>query len=455
MVTMEKLVAYCKEKGFIFAGSEIYGGLANAWDYGPFGVELKNNIKRAWWNKFIRESENSHGVDCAILMNPKVWEASGHLASFSDPLMDCKECKARFRADNLVKEHSKGTVDPDTMTNEQLEQYIKDNNIGCPLCKKHNFTPIRQFNLMFETYRGVTKDSKSTVYLRPETAQGQYVNFLNVQRSLRLKVPFGIGQIGKAFRNEITPGNFTFRTIEFEQMEHQWFCKEGQDEKYYEEYKQKAKQFYLSLGIKEENLMFHDHEKLAFYAKSACDVYYRFPFGFDEVNGIHNRTNYDLTRHQEYSGKSQEYLDPITNEKYIPYVIEASFGADRITLATLVEAYDVETLEDGTEREVMHFKPSIAPVKVAVLPLIKKSHAEKSHEIYSILSKHFRTMYDETGSIGKRYRRQDGIGTPYCITVDEETLTNNTVTVRERDSMKQETISLDNLVNYLREKVED
>lgn len=452
---MEKLVSYCKEKGFIFPGSEIYGGLANAWDYGPLGVELKNNIKKAWWNKFVRESENSHGVDAAILMNPKVWEASGHLASFSDPLMDCKECKARFRADNLIKEWSKGTVDPDTMNNEQLEQFIKDNHIPCPLCKKHNFTPIRQFNLMFETFRGVTKDSKSVVYLRPETAQGEYVNFLNVQRALRLKMPFGIGQIGKAFRNEITPGNFTFRTIEFEQMEHQWFCHEGDDEMYYEQYKQKAMEFYISLGIAKDHLMFHDHEKLAFYAKSACDVYYKFPFGFDEVNGIHNRTNYDLTRHQEFSGKSMDYLDPITNEKYIPYVIEASFGADRITLACLVEAYDVETLEDGTEREIMHFTPQLAPFKCAVLPLIKKTHSEKAHELYSILSKHFRVFYDETGSIGKRYRRQDSIGTPYCITVDQDTLDNNTVTIRDRDSMKQETISVDNLIDYLHQKLND
>ena len=452
---MEKLVSYCKEKGFIFPGSEIYGGLANAWDYGPLGVELKNNIKKAWWNKFVRESENSHGVDAAILMNPKVWEASGHLASFSDPLMDCKECKARFRADNLIKEWSKGTVDPDTMNNEQLEQFIKDNHIPCPLCKKHNFTPIRQFNLMFETFRGVTKDSKSVVYLRPETAQGEYVNFLNVQRALRLKMPFGIGQIGKAFRNEITPGNFTFRTIEFEQMEHQWFCHEGDDEMYYEQYKQKAMEFYISLGIAKDHLMFHDHEKLAFYAKSACDVYYKFPFGFDEVNGIHNRTNYDLTRHQEFSGKSMDYLDPITNEKYIPYVIEASFGADRITLACLVEAYDVETLEDGTEREIMHFTPQLAPFKCAVLPLIKKSHSEKAHELYSLLSKHFRVFYDETGSIGKRYRRQDSIGTPYCITVDQDTLDNNTVTIRDRDSMKQETISVDNLIAYLHQKLND
>jgi glycyl-tRNA synthetase len=454
MITMEKLVSFCKEKGFIFAGSEIYGGLANAWDYGPVGVELKNNIKRFWWKKFVQESQNTVGVDAAILMNPRVWEASGHLASFTDPLMDCKECKARFRADNLIKEFSKGTVNTDVMDNEQMSEYIKQNNIACPLCKKHNFTPIRQFNLMFETNRGVTKESQNTIYLRPETAQGQYVNFLNVQRSLRLKVPFGIAQIGKAFRNEITPGNFTFRTIEFEQMEHQWFCKPGEDEKYYDEYKQKAYEFYKSLGFKDEHLMFHDHDKLAFYAKAACDVYYKFPFGFDEINGIHNRTNYDLTRHQEYSGKTMEYLDPVTNEKFIPYVIEASFGADRVTLATLIEAYDVETLEDGTEREIMRFAPFIAPFKVAVLPLMKKEHSEKAQELYATLSKHFRTMYDETASIGKRYRRQDSIGTPFCVTVDQETLENGTVTVRERDSMKQDVVKLENLVEYISTRVQ-
>lgn len=454
MISMEKLVSFCKEKGFIFAGSEIYGGLANAWDYGPVGVELKNNVKKFWWKKFVQESLNSHGVDAAILMNPKVWEASGHLASFTDPLMDCKECKSRVRADNLIKEFSKGEVNTDAMTNEQMQEYVKEKNIPCPVCKKHNFTPIRQFNLMFETNRGVVKESQNIIYLRPETAQGQYVNFLNVQRSLRLKVPFGIAQIGKAFRNEITPGNFTFRTIEFEQMEHQWFCKEGEDEKYYEEYKQKAYDFYKELGFKEENLKFHDHDKLAHYAKAACDVYYNFPFGFDEINGIHNRTNFDLTRHQDYSDKSMEYLDPITNEKFIPYVIEASFGADRLTLALLIEAYDIEVLEDGEEREVMRFAPFIAPFKVAVLPLVKKAHDEKAQEIKAQLSKHFRTFYDETGSIGKRYRRQDSIGTPFCVTVDFDTLEKGTVTVRQRDSMKQETIKLEDLKDYIAKRVE-
>lgn len=450
MVTMEKLIGFCKEKGFIFPGSEIYGGMANTWDYGPLGVELKNNLKREWWKKFVQQSENSHGVDAAILMNPTVWEASGHVSSFSDPLMDCKECKARFRADNLIKDFTKGEVSGDSLTSEEMEKFIADNKIPCPNCKKHNWTSIRQFNLMFETYRGVIKEAQNKIYLRPETAQGEYVNFLNVQRSLRLKVPFGIAQIGKAFRNEITPGNFTFRTIEFEQMEHQWFCHEGEDTKFYEIYKQKAMEFYKQIGIKEENLMFHDHEKLAFYAKAACDVYYRFPFGFDEINGIHNRTNYDLTRHEQFSGKSQQYLDPLTNEKFIPYVIEASFGADRIALALLVEAYDVEKLEDGSEREIMHFSNNIAPFKVAILPLIKKNHSEKAHEVFSLVSKHFRTFYDETGSIGKRYRRQDSIGTPYAVTIDEETLQNGTVTVRERDSMKQQTIKLEELIDYLK-----
>lgn len=453
MISMEKLVSFCKEKGFIFAGSEIYGGLANAWDYGPIGVELKNNIKKMWWKKFVQESENSHGVDAAILMNPKVWEASGHLASFTDPLMDCKECKARFRADNLIKEFTHGSVNTDAMTTEQMQNYVKENNIPCPLCKKHNFTPIRQFNLMFETTRGVVKESQNVIYLRPETAQGQYVNFLNTQRSLRLKVPFGIAQIGKAFRNEITPGNFTFRTIEFEQMEHQWFCKPGEDEKYYAFYKQKAMDFYKALGIKDEHLKFHDHDKLAHYAKAACDVFYLFPFGFDEINGIHNRTNFDLTRHQEYSGTNMSYLDPVTNEKFIPYIIEASFGADRVTLAMLIEAYETETLEDGTEREVMHFTPAIAPFKVAVLPLIKKTHGQAADEVYAILSREVRTFYDETASIGKRYRRQDSIGTPFCVTVDDETLSNKTVTVRERDSMKQEVVKLEDLVDYIEKRV--
>ncbi len=454
MIAMEKLVAYCNDKGFIFAGSEIYGGLANTWDYGPLGVELKNNVKKFWWKKFVQESENSHGLDATILMHPRVWQASGHVASFTDPLMDCKECKARFRADNLIKEYTKNSVNPDKMTKEEMQEYVKQNEIPCPLCKKKNWTTIRQFNLMFETTRGVVEGSQNKIYLRPETAQGQYVNFNNVQRSLRLKIPFGIGQIGKAFRNEITPGNFTFRTIEFEQMEHQWFCTAGEDEKFYNYYKQKAMDFYKELGIKNENLKFHVHDKLTHYAKAACDVYYNFPFGFDEINGIHNRTDYDLGRHQEYSKKNLEYVDPVTNEKFIPYIIEASFGADRLTLALLCEAYEVEKLEDGTEREIMHFKPFIAPFKVAVLPLIKKNHMEKAKEIYSLLSKTCRTFYDETGSIGKRYRRQDSIGTPFCVTIDDESLKNGTVTVRERDSMKQEIIKIEDLTQYIKNLIE-
>lgn len=454
MIPMERLVAMAKDKGFIFAGSEIYGGLANAWDYGPLGVELKNNIKKFWWKKFVQESENTHGIDASILMNPKVWEASGHVASFTDPLLDCKECKARVRADNLIKNFSKGEFDPDGLSNDDMEEYIKTNKVPCPFCKKHNFTPIRQFNLMFETNRGVVKESQSTIYLRPETAQGQYVNFLNVQRSLRLKVPFGIAQIGKAFRNEITPGNFTFRTIEFEQMEHQLFVKPGEDDAFYAEYKQKALDFYLAMGIKKENLKFHDHEKLAHYAKAACDVYYKFPFGFDEVNGIHNRTDFDLARHQEYSNKSMLYTDPNTGEKYLPYVVEASFGADRVTLAILAEAYDIEILENGEEREIMRFAPMLSPFKVAVLPLVKKNHTDKAKELYKHLSKKFRTFYDESASIGKRYRRQDSIGTPFCVTVDDQTLENGTVTIRERDSMTQEIIKLEELTDYIATRVE-
>ncbi|MDD4408731.1 MAG: glycine--tRNA ligase, partial [Clostridia bacterium] len=411
-VNMEKLVSHCKIMGIIFPGSEIYGGLANSWDYGPVGIELKNNIKSAWWKKFIQESQNSHGIDAAILMNPKVWEASGHITSFSDPLMDCRECKTRHRADKLIEDYTNGTINADLMDNTEIEKYIIKNKVSCPVCKKNNFTPIRQFNLMFETTRGVTKESSSIVYLRPETAQGEFVNFLNVQRSLRLKIPFGIGQIGKAFRNEITPGNFTFRTIEFEQMEHQWFCKKGTDEEFYEFYKQFSIDFLKGLGLPQEKLRFKNHDKLAHYAKNACDVQYEFMMGWDEINGIHNRTDYDLSRHQEFSGKNMEYLDAITGEKFIPYIIEASYGLDRIILAILDNAYNIEMLEDGSEREILKINPSIAPFKVAVLPLIKKTHSEKAKEIYSMLCKSFRAMYDDTGSIGKRYRRQDAIGTP-------------------------------------------
>ncbi len=448
-IDMDKIVAHCKNTGFIFPGSEIYGGLANSWDYGPLGIELKNNIKKLWWEKFIQNRINSFGIDCAILMNPKVWEASGHVASFSDPLIDCKECKSRFRADNLISSYSNNNVNPDLLSKDEMYKYILENKIPCPVCKKSNFTPIREFNLLFQTHRGVTKESQQDIYLRPETAQGQYVNFLNVQRTMRAKLPFGIGQIGKAFRNEITPGNFTFRQIEFEQMEYQFFCREGEDEKYYKEFKQISKDFFVSLGIPEDKLKFHDHDKLAFYAKAACDLYYKFPFGWDEVNGIHNRTNYDLTRHQQYSGKNLQYLDPVTNEKFIPYVIENSYGLDRAILAVICNSYDVETLPDGDTREIMHILPKLAPYKVAILPLVKKDLSEKALQLYSSISQKFRTVYDDTGSIGKRYRRQDQIGTPLCITIDYDTLNDNSVTVRDRDSMKQIRLNIDTLEDYI------
>ncbi len=452
-VTMDKIVNLCKARGIIFPGSEIYGGMGNTWDYGPVGVEIKNNIKRAWWKRFVQESENSYGVDAAILMNSRVWEASGHTASFTDPKMDCKECKARFRADNLIEAHSKGKVNPDTMTNEEMEAYIAEHKVACPNCGKHNWTPIRTFNLMFETSRGVTDESQNKIYLRPETAQGEFVNFLNVQRTTRAKVPFGIAQVGKAFRNEITPGNFIFRTIEFEQMEHQWFCKEGTDLKYYEEYKEKAKNFLLSLGFKEEHLRFKDHDKLAHYAKSACDIQYLFPMGWSELNGIHDRTDYDLSRHQEYSGKNMNYLDPTTGEHYIPYVVEYSIGADRLMLAVLCEAYEEEELEGGDVRTVMHFHPALAAYKAAVLPL-QKNLGEKAKEVYKKLSKKFMVTYDEAGSIGKRYRRQDEIGTPYCITIDFDTLENNTVTIRDRDTMSQIRLDIDEVAAYIEKSLE-
>jgi len=451
-MNMEKMVNLCKQYGFIFQGSEIYGGLANTWDYGPLGSRLKNNVKDAWRKRFIQERPNAYEVDADILMHPRVWEASGHVESFADPLLDCKECKTRHRADNLINDYSNSSKG-DAMTNEEMVNYIKENKVPCPKCGKSNFTDIRQFKLMFETYRGVTQDSKSVVYLRPENAQGEYVNFLNVQRSMRAKLPFSIGQIGKAFRNEITPGNFTFRTIEFEQMEYQTFCKEGTDVELYEYFKEYGKKFYMDLGLPEEKLRYHDHEKLAHYAKAACDIEYLFPFGWGEVNGTHNRTNFDLTRHQEYSGQKQEYVDSETNEKYIPYIIESTYGLDRTILALLFDAYNEEELEDGTTREVLKLHPYIAPYKVCVLPLVKKYHKEKAEEVYSKLSKYFMTDYDESGSIGKRYRRQDVIGTPFCITIDDETINNNTVTIRDRDTMEQITIKLDDVVEYVENKV--
>ena len=449
---MDKIVNLCKNRGFIFPGSEIYGGMGNTWDYGPVGVEFKNNIKRTWWKRFVQESPNTYGLDAAILMNSRVWEASGHTTSFSDPQMDCKKCKTRHRADNLIEAHSKGKVNPDKMTNEEMQSYIQEHKVCCPKCGNFDWTPIRQFNLMFETSRGVTEEGQNKIYLRPETAQGEFVNFLNVQRSCRAKIPFGIAQIGKAFRNEITPGNFIFRTIEFEQMEHQWFCKDGDDEKYYNEFKQKALKYVLDLGIDSQHLRFHDHDKLAHYARAACDIQYLFPMGWNELNGIHNRSDYDLSRHQEYSGKSMLYLDPFTGEKYMPNVIEYSIGADRLTLALLCEAYDEETLENGETRVVMHFHPAIAPYKVAVLPL-QKNLSEKAKEVYAMLSKEFMCDYDDAGSIGKRYRRQDEIGTPFCITIDFDTLENNTVTIRERDSMQQIRLPIDKICDYVGEKI--
>ena len=449
--TMDKIVALCKNRGYIFPGSEIYGGLANTWDYGPLGARLKNNIKDAWRKRFIQERKNSYQIDAAILMHPRVWEASGHVGGFSDPLIDCKECKTRHRADTLIEAFDKN-AHPDSMTKQEMVDYITKNKVPCPKCGKSNFTGIREFNLMFQTYRGVTEDSKSVIYLRPENAQGEYVNFLNVQRTTRSKLPFSIGQIGKAFRNEITPGNFTFRTIEFEQMEFQTFCKEGTDENWYEYFKEYGKKFFMDLGIKEENLRFHDHEKLAFYAKSACDIEYKFPFGWGEINGTHNRTNYDLSRHEEYSKTAQQYLDPETNEKFIPFIIESTYGLDRAVLTVLCEAYHEEEIEEGDVRTVLKLHPYLAPYKAAILPLSKKL-SPKAEEIYEKLAKSFMCDYDETGSIGKRYRREDEIGTPYCITIDFETENDDSVTIRDRDTMEQERVKINDIEAWLNEKI--
>ncbi|MBO6145609.1 MAG: glycine--tRNA ligase [Bacilli bacterium] len=450
-LTMEKIVNLCKQYGFVFPGSEIYDGFANTWDFGPVGIELKKNIKNAWWKRFVQEDMNTYGVDASILMNPRVWEASGHVGSFSDPKMDCKKCKQRFRADNLIEEFDPN-VAAEGMSNEEMEKFIDDNKIKCPNCGGFDWSEIKQFKLMFETSRGTVEGNKDTVYLRPETCQGEYVNFLNVQRTARAKMPFAIAQIGKSFRNEITPGNFLFRTIEFEQMELQKFCKEAESFDIYEDYKKRALEFIKDLGLDEDKLRYHDHDKLAHYAKAACDIQYKFPIGWEELNGIHHRGTWDLSRHSEFSGKSMEYLDPETNEKYIPNVIEYSIGADRLTLAILCNSYEEETLENDT-REVMHFHPAIAPYKVAVLPLVKKYHTDKAKEVFNNLSKYFMCTYDETGSIGKRYRREDVIGTPFSITVDDETINNNTVTIRDRDTMNQITLPLYEVVNYIEEKI--
>ncbi len=453
-VTMDKVVNLCKSRGIIFQGSEIYGGMGNTWDYGPIGVEIKNNIKRFWWKMFVQESDNSFGLDAAILMNSKVWEASGHTTGFSDPKMDCKECNIRERADNLIDDYAKKhnlNIIADTLSHEEMEQFVNDKKIKCPKCGKFNWTQIRQFNLMFKTSRGITDSNQNEIYLRPETAQGQFVNYANVQRSMRAKVPFGIAQIGKAFRNEVTPGNFIFRTIEFEQMEHQLFCKEGEDQKFYDDYKQRALSFLLKIGFNKEHLRYKDHDKLAFYAKAACDIQYLYPMGWQELNGIHNRTNHDLSRHEQYSGKSMLYTDPFTNEKFIPYVVEYSIGADRLMLAVLCEAYHEEQLEKET-RTVLKLHPALAAYKVAILPL-QKNLNEKALQIFKNLRSQFMCTYDESGSIGKRYRRQDEIGTPFCLTVDFDTLENNTVTLRDRDSMEQIRLNIDEIDSYILNKI--
>ena len=458
-ITMEKIVALCKSRGFIYAGSEIYGGLANSWDYGPLGVEFKNNVKRAWWKKFVQESRYNVGLDSAIIMNPETWVASGHLGSFTDPLMDCKVCRARHRADKLIEDYAaeNGLSDnPSGWTNEQMLEYIKEHGITCPSCGSGDFTDIRQFNLMFKTFQGVTEDKTSELYLRPETAQGIFVNFKNVQRTSRCKLPFGIAQIGKSFRNEITPGNFTFRTREFEQMELEFFCKPDTDLEWFAYWKDFCAQFLYSLGMNRENLRLRDHDKeeLSFYSKATTDFEYLFPFGWGELWGIADRTNYDLSRHAEHSGESMEYFDPDTNEKYIPYVIEPSLGADRVALAFLIDAYDEEQLdEEGKDvRTVLHLHPALAPFKAAVLPLSKKLSAAAG-EVYSELSKYFNVDFDETGSIGKRYRREDEIGTPFCFTYDFDSESDGCVTVRDRDTMKQVRIKIEELRSYIEEKL--
>ena len=460
--SMEKIISLAKSRGFVYPGSEIYGGLANTWDYGNLGVELKNNIKKAWWKKFIQENPYNVGVDCAILMNPQTWVASGHLGSFSDPLMDCKECHERFRADKIIEDFAaeKGITletSVDGWTNEAMEKFVEENNIPCPSCGKHNFTSIRQFNLMFKTFQGVTEDAKNTVYLRPETAQGIFVNFKNVQRTSRKKVPFGIGQIGKSFRNEITPGNFTFRTREFEQMELEFFCKPGTQTEWFNYWRSFCYQWLLDLGIKEENLRLRDHdpEELSFYSDHTTDIEYAFPFtDWGELWGIASRTDYDLTQHQNTSGESMEYFDDETHEKYIPYVVEPSLGADRVTLAFLCEAYDEEVLdaEKNDVRTVLHFHPAVAPVKIGVLPLSKKL-AEGADKIYTELCKYWNCEYDDRGAIGKRYRRQDEIGTPFCVTYDFDSEEDHAVTIRERDTMEQVRIPITELKAYFEEKL--
>ncbi len=448
--TMDQIVSLCKSRGFVYPGSEIYGGLANAWDYGPLGVEFKNNVKRAWWKKFVQENPYNVGLDAAILMNPQVWVASGHVGGFSDPLMDCRSCKTRHRADKLIEDAG---GDANGMTFEQMSAYIKEHGIKCPVCGSTDFTPIRKFNLMFKTFQGVTEESKDELYLRPETAQGIFVNFANVQRTTRRKIPFGIGQIGKSFRNEITPGNFIFRIREFEQMELEFFCKPGTDMEWFRYWRKFCRDFLLSLGLTEQNLRLRDHEKaeLSFYSKATTDIEYLFPFGWGELWGIADRTDYDLSRHQQHSGKSLEYFDAETKERYIPYVVEPSLGADRVALAFLVDAYDEEKLSEKDSRIVLHLHPALAPFQCAVLPLSKKL-GEKARAIWQRLAKRFSADYDETGSIGKRYRRQDEIGTPFCATYDFDSQTDGCVTVRDRDTMKQVRIPAEKLEGYIEER---
>ena len=457
-LTMEKLVALCKSRGFVYPGSEIYGGLANAWDYGPLGVELKNNVKKAWMKKFVQESKYNVGLDAAILMNPKTWVASGHVGGFSDPLIDCKNCKTRHRADKLIEdwahENNKDMV-ADGMTDEEMINFIKDNNIVCPKCGEQNFTPIRKFNLMYKTYQGVTEDSSSEIYLRPETAQGIFVNFKNVLRTTRRKLPMGIGQVGKSFRNEITPGNFIFRIREFEQMELEFFCKPGTDMEWFEYWRAFCKNWLLSLGMKEEKIRLRDHspEELCFYSKGTTDIEFAFPFGWGELWGIADRTDYDLKQHAQYSGEDFTYLDQETGEKFVPYCVEPSLGCDRVTLAFLCNAYEEQEIAEGDVRTVLHLHPALAPYKVAVLPLSKKL-SDQGDEVFAKLAKHFSVTYDDAQSIGKRYRRQDAIGTPFCVTVDFETANDGCVTVRDRDTMQQERIALDDLVSYIEKRIE-
>ena len=454
-ITLEGLVSYLKEQGFVFQGSEIYGGLANSWDYGPLGVELKKNIKDAWWKKFVQNNRYNVGLDSALLMNKEVWVASGHIGSFSDPLVDCKKCHSRFRADKLIEDFTHGALTGDGMSNQELTQYLKDNNVVCPTCGALDYTDIRQFNLMFKTHMGVVEDAKAEVYLRPETAQGIFVNFKNIQRTTRRKLPFGVGQIGKSFRNEITPGNFIFRTREFEQMELEFFCKPGTELEWFSYWRKYCMDFLVSIGVDKDKLRYRDHDQkeLSFYSNATTDIEFDFPWGFGELWGIASRTNYDLNAHQNHSKQNLEYLDPETNEKYLPYVVEPSVGVERMMLSVLFSAYDEEKDDKGQVRTVLRLHPALAPYKVAVLPLIKKNHADKALEIFDLLSERFQAVYDETANIGKRYRRQDAIGTPFAICVDDNTVNEGTVTVRDRDTMSQVTLKIEEVIPYIESKL--